>query len=80
MLLIKGAKIMFIIVFTMIYIVATMIYIVFAKIGNVLKHLKYVWVNCYIISFNISRLFFLVEYFDMPPLSCSILLREILCL
>ena len=41
-LLIKGAKIMFIIVFTMILIVATMIYIVFAKIGNVLKHLKYV--------------------------------------
>ena len=42
-LLIKGAKIMFIIV-------ATMIYIVFAKIGTVLKHLKYAWGNCYIIS------------------------------
>ena len=42
---------MLIIVFTMILIVATMIYIVFAKIGNVLKHLKYVWVNCYIISY-----------------------------
>ena len=43
MLLIKGAKTMFIIVFTMILIVATMIYnIVFAKIGNVLKHLKYI--------------------------------------
>ena len=54
MLLIKGAKTMFIIVFTMILIVATMIlivatmilivatmiYIVFTKIGNVLKHLK----------------------------------------
>ena len=49
-LLIKGAKIMFIIVFTMILIVATMIYIVFAKIGTVLKHLKYAWGNCYIIS------------------------------
>ena len=24
-----------------------MIYIVFAKIGNVLKHLKYVWGKCY---------------------------------
>ena len=33
---------MFIIVFTMILIVATMLYIVFAKIGNVLKLLKYV--------------------------------------
>ena len=54
MLLIKGAKTMFIIVFTMILIVATIIYIVFAKIGNVLKHLKYVWVNCYIIS-NYNR-------------------------
>ena len=32
-LLIKGAKTMFIIVFTMILIVATMIYIVFTKIG-----------------------------------------------
>ena len=42
MLLIKGAKTMFIIVFTMILIVATMIYIVLAKIGNVLKHLKYI--------------------------------------
>ena len=39
---------MFIIVFIMINIVATIIYIVFTKIGNVLKHIKYVWVNCYI--------------------------------
>ena len=37
MLLIKGAKTMYIIVFTRINIVATMIYIVFAKIGNVLR-------------------------------------------
>ena len=37
MLLIKWAKTMFIIVFTMINIVATIIYIVFAKIGNVLR-------------------------------------------
>ena len=50
MLLIKGAKTMFNIVFTMILIVATIIYIVFTKIGNVLKHIKYVWVNCYIIA------------------------------
>ena len=42
MLLIKGAKTMFIIVFTRILIVATMIYIVFTKIGNVMKHIKYV--------------------------------------
>ena len=42
MLLIKEAKTMFIIVCTMILIVATIIYIVFEKIGNVLKHLKYV--------------------------------------
>ena len=35
MLLIKGAKTMFIIVFTMILIVATIIYIVFTKIGVV---------------------------------------------
>ena len=41
---------MFIIVFTMILIVATMILIVFTKIGNVFKHLKYAWVNCYIID------------------------------
>ena len=41
---------MFIIVFIMINIVATIIYIVFTKIGNVLKHIKYVWVNCYIIA------------------------------
>ena len=34
----------------MILIVATMIYIVFTKIGSILKHLKYVWVNCYIIT------------------------------
>ena len=54
MLLIKGAKTMIIIVFTMILIVATIIHIVFAKIDNVLKHLKYVWVNCYIIS-NYNR-------------------------
>ena len=45
MLLVKGAKTMFIIVFTRILIVATMILIVFAKIGNVLKHLKYVWAS-----------------------------------
>ena len=50
MLLIKGVKTMFIIVFTMILIVATMIYIVFTKIGDVLKHLKYAWGNCYIIA------------------------------
>ena len=50
MLLIKGVNTMFIIVFAMLLIVATMIFIVFAKIGNVLKHLKYVWVKCYIIS------------------------------
>ena len=42
---------MFIIVFTMILIVATMIYIVFTKIGDVLKHLKYAWGNCYIIAY-----------------------------
>ena len=41
---------MYIIVFAMILIVATMIYIVFTKIGSLLKHLKYVWVNCYIIT------------------------------
>ena len=51
MLLIKGVKTMFIIVFTMILIVATMIYIVFTKIGDVLKHLKYAWGNCYIIAY-----------------------------
>ena len=50
MLLIQGAKTMFIIVFTMILIVATMINIVFAKIDNVLKCLKYVWGICYIIA------------------------------
>ena len=50
MLLIQGAKTMFIIVFSMILIVATMIYIVFAKIGDVLKCLKYVWGICYIIN------------------------------
>ena len=41
---------MLLIVFTMIFIVATMILIVLAKIGTVLKHLKYVWVNCFIIA------------------------------
>ena len=41
---------MIIIVFTMIFIVATIIYIVFTKIGNVLKFLKYAWVNFYIIA------------------------------
>ena len=41
---------MFIIVFTMILIVATMILIVFTKIGNVFKHLKFAWFNCYIIA------------------------------
>ena len=40
MLLIKGAKTMFNIVFTMILIVATMIYIVLAKIGNVFEAAK----------------------------------------
>ena len=50
MLLTKGAKTMFIIVFTMILIVVTIIYIVFTKIGNVVRHLKYAWVNCYIIA------------------------------
>ena len=50
MLLTKGAKTMFIIVFTMIIIVVTIIYIVFTKIGNVVRHLKYAWVNCYIIA------------------------------
>ena len=49
---------MFIIVFTMILIVATMLYIVFAKIGNVLKLLKYVWGNCYIISLFLVPTFF----------------------
>ena len=44
---------MYIIVFAMILIVATMIYIVFTKIGSILKHLKYVWVNCYIITYII---------------------------
>ena len=39
-LLIKRAKTMFIIVFTMLLIVATIIYIVFTKIGGVLKRLK----------------------------------------
>ena len=39
-LLIKGGKIMFIIVFTRILIGATIIYIVFTKIGSVLKCLK----------------------------------------
>ena len=43
MLLTKGAKTMFIIVFTMILIVVTMIYIVFTKIGNVVKHQKNAW-------------------------------------
>ena len=37
MLLIKGTKTMYIIVFTRTNSVATMIYIVFAKIGNVLR-------------------------------------------
>ena len=55
MLLTKGAKTMFIIVFTMILIVVTIIYIVFTKIGNVVKHLKYAWGNCYIIAFTISQ-------------------------
>ena len=41
---------MFIIVFTMILIIATMIHIVFTKIGNVVRYLKYAWVNCYIIA------------------------------
>ena len=45
---------MFIIIFTMILIVATLIYIVFAKIGNVLKHPKYVWAIA-ISSPNINR-------------------------
>ena len=39
MLLIKGAKTMFIIVFTMLLIVATIIYIVFTKIGSILERL-----------------------------------------
>ena len=43
---------MFIIVFIMINIVATIIYIVFTKIGNVLKHVKYAWGNCYIIAYT----------------------------
>ena len=34
----------------MIPIVATMIYIVFPKIVNVVKHLKYVRINCNIIA------------------------------
>ena len=46
---------MFIIVATMILIVATMILIVFAKIGIVLKHLKYAWGNCYVISFRFPQ-------------------------
>ena len=50
MLLTKGAKTMFIIVFTMILIVFTIIHIVFTKIGNVVRYLKYAWVNCYIIA------------------------------
>ena len=50
MLLTKGAKTMFIIVFTMINIVVTIIYIVFTKIGNIVRHPKYAWVNCYIIA------------------------------
>ena len=40
MLLIKGAKTMYIIVFIMILIVATIIYIVLTKIGSILKRLK----------------------------------------
>ena len=40
MLLVKGIKIMFIVVFTMILIVATILYIVFTKIGGILKRLK----------------------------------------
>ena len=40
MLLIKGAKTMFIIVFTRILIVATIIYIIYTKIGSILKCLK----------------------------------------
>ena len=70
MLLIKGAKTMFIIVFTMILIVATMIYIVFTKIGNVLKHLKYIWVNCYIIAFSFS---FNPTSWSLPPYSQKII-------
>ena len=50
MLLIKQANTMILIVFTMILIVATIIFIVFTKIGNVLKHLQYALVNCYIIA------------------------------
>ena len=50
MLLTKGAKTMFVIVFTMILIVVTIIYIVFTKIGNVVKHQKNAWVNCYFIA------------------------------
>ena len=40
MLLTKGAKTMFIIVFTMILVVVTIIYIVFTRIGNVVKQSK----------------------------------------
>ena len=49
---------MFILVFTMILIVAIMLLIVFAKIGNVLQHLKYALSNRYIIG----NLFVLQNY------------------
>ena len=59
---------MLLIVFTMIFIVATMILIVLAKIGTVLKHLKYVWVNCFIIANYRApcTLFILTLFFPRP--------------
>ena len=43
-----------------------MILIVLAKIGTVLKHLKYVWVNCFIIANYRASLYSLYPHPLLP--------------
>ena len=55
-----------------------MIYIVFAKIGNVLKHLKHAWVNCYIIALNnVSNTCYLISIFVDNLLNRSVIINDL---